>query len=282
MREISYTIIKEFDGYSVDRYLCKVHGFSRRLITKLKRTENGISLNGNHARSVDILKENDSLTVILEDSKKLEPNGELNVEVVFEDDDIIVFNKPVGMPVHPSFRHQGDTLGNYFAYLHGECSFRPINRLDRDTSGLCVCAKNAHAANLVGASLDKTYFAVVCGNLVENGSVDAPIGRLGESIIVRCVRPDGQEAKTDYTIIKGNEKYTFVRVKLHNGRTHQIRVHFSHIGYPLAGDDMYGGSTADTSVQALHCGEVTFTHPISREVVKLCSDIREDMRELID
>ena len=195
--------------------------------------------------------------------------------------DVVVFDKPVNMPVHPSIKHQGDTLGNCFSAMYPQLTFRPVNRLDKDTSGLCAVAKNPHAANVLQGTLKKVYYAVVCGEIASGGRIDAPIGRAGESIIRREVREDGQRAVTDYTIIKGNRKYTLLRVILLTGRTHQIRVHFSHTGHPLAGDDFYGGSTADTAYQALHCGELEFVSPVSKEIVRVSSPIRNDMEQLV-
>ena len=259
----------------------KNRGVSRRLITRLKRQDTGICRNGVSIRTVDRLNEGDVITIHMEDSRSLEGNSMLTVPVVYEDEDVIVFDKPVNMPVHPSIKHQGDTLGNFFSAIHPGLTFRPINRLDRDTSGLCTVAKNAYSANLLQSSIDKVYYAAVCGVLADGGRIDAPIGRESESIITRQVRSDGQEAITDYTIIKTNAKYTLVRVKLLTGRTHQIRVHFAHIGHPLAGDNLYGGDTSDISVQALHCGEISFIHPVTGENIILKSDIRKDIQELM-
>lgn len=261
--------------------LLRSRGVSKRLITRLKRCEKGIMLNGKHIRTIDRVAVGDKVSLLLADERRLEANGEIKVPVVYEDEDVVVFDKPVDMPVHPSIKHQGDTLGNCFSAMYPDLTFRPVNRLDKDTSGLCAVAKNAHAANLLQGTLKKVYYAIVSGNIEENGRIDAPIGRAGESIIRREVRPDGQQAITDYTIIKGNGRYTLLRVILHTGRTHQIRVHFSHIGHPLAGDDFYGGSLEDIAHQALHCGELEFISPVTKEKVSVSSQIREDMKLII-
>jgi 23S rRNA pseudouridine1911/1915/1917 synthase len=189
----------------------------------------------------------------MEDSRTLNGNLELAVPVVYDDEDVVVFNKPVNMPVHPSIKHQGDTLGNCFSAMYPGLTFRPVNRLDKDTSGLCVVAKNAHSANLLQSTVSKVYYAAVCGVLEGGGRINAPIGRVSESIILRQVMADGQEAVTDYDVVTTNGRYTLVKVTPITGRTHQIRVHFSYIGHPLAGDDMYGGDTSDIKEQALHC-----------------------------
>ena len=281
MRKITYTVEEKFNNSTVGAYLTKEKSVSHRLITKLKRKPMGITKNGEHTRTVDTIYNGDVIAIMLEDTKTLDGNSDLDVPIIYDDDDVVVFNKPVGMPVHPSHLHQGDTLGNFFASRYGDISFRPINRLDRDTSGLCVVAKNAYAAKILQASLDKTYFAIVCGELDGGGSISAPIARVNDSIIMREVSTLGQTAVTDYTTIISANGYTLVRVKLKTGRTHQIRVHFSYLGYPLAGDDMYGGSTDGISVQALHCGEVSFTHPINKNRLEFSTDIREDMKKLL-
>lgn len=212
----------------------------------------------------------------------LDENPDLFAPIVYEDNDVAVYDKPVDMPVHPSHLHRYDTLGNLFAAQHKDMTFRPINRLDKDTSGLCAVAKNPFSAAKLSGNIEKTYFAVVCGKLSGGGTIDAPIGRCDGSVITREVRPDGQRAVTNYTVLGGSGKYTLVRIKLETGRTHQIRVHFAHIGYPLAGDDMYGGDISDITHQALHCGELEFTLPVSGEKICLSSPIRDDMKALLE
>lgn len=280
MRKISFTA--ECDETVLKLLLS--NNVSKRLIKKLKQTKNGITKNGFHIRTADKIFEGDCITITLEDEKILEANGSLRVPVLFECDDLIAFNKPYNMPVHPSIKHQGDTLGNYFSYLCKGLSFRPVNRLDRDTSGVCVVAKNAFSAKLLQQSLEKTYYAIVCGKINSGGIIDAPIGRADGSIITREVSYNGQRAVTHYKALKhsSDEKYTLMEVKLETGRTHQIRVHFSHIGFPLAGDGMYGGDCSDIKRQALHCKTVRFVHPITGEAITIDSELPDDMKRLID
>lgn len=256
-------------------------GISRRLITRLKRTENGITRNGSLIRTVDIVHSGDKIILSEKDQKLLEPNDKLNVEILYEDNQLVVFNKPPFMPVHPSIKHQGDTLGNFFAYHCKGLTFRPVNRLDRDTSGCVIVAKNQYSAKALQRSYDKVYYALCEGHFDnQNGTVSAPIGRENESIIKRCVDPNGQQAVTHYNVIKQYEKYALVRFTLENGRTHQIRVHMSHIGHPVAGDEMYGGSREDFNRQALHCGKISFLHPLTNEkiIVTAHSDIFENLK----
>lgn len=240
----------------------------------------GITRNGKLVRSIDTVFPGDEIVLKISDSSLLEPNDKLNVPIAFENENLIIFDKPCGMPVHPSIKHQGDTLGNFFAHLYPDVTFRPVNRLDRDTSGLCIAAKNAHAANLLQGTCQKVYYAAVHGITDKSGTIDAPIARLRESIIIRCVSPDGQKAVTHYKRLRYNRNYSLEEILLETGRTHQIRVHFAHIGHPLAGDDMYGGLREDISRQALHCGELTFTEPLSGEKITVKSPIPEDIGRL--
>lgn len=240
-------------------------GVSKRLITRLKRTEKGITRNGELIRTIDTVSEGDVILLNEQDEKLLEPNGELEVEVLYEDSQLVVFNKPPLMPVHPSIKHQGDTLGNFFAYHCPGLTFRPVNRLDRDTSGCVIVAKNQFAAKALQDSYEKVYYALCHGAFEQGeGTVSAPIAREQESIIKRCVRDDGQVAVTHYKVLRQGEKYALVEFHLENGRTHQIRVHMAYIGHPVAGDDMYGGTRENFRRQALHCGKVTFIHPVDK------------------
>ena len=267
---------------TLQSFLTDGNGVSRRLLTKLKRTEGGITRNGVTIRTIDMVNDGDEIILRFSDDSFLEPNADLDVPVAFENESVAVFNKPSGMPVHPSIKHQGDTLGNKFAALYPELTFRAVNRLDRDTSGLCVTAKNAHTAKLLQGNCEKVYYAAVSGEIDESGTIDAPIARERESIILRCVREDGQNAVTHYKRLMKNDKYSLAEIHLETGRTHQIRVHFSHIGHSLAGDDMYGGSLDDISRQALHCGEISFNDPITNERITVKADIPDDIKQLFE
>ena len=267
---------------TLQKFLTEKKDVSRRLLTRLKREENGITRNGTTIRTIDTVYDGDVITLKINDSKFLEPNPALDIPVAFENENLIIFDKPAGIPVHPSIKHQGDTVGNYFAYLYPELTFRPVNRLDKDTSGLVVIAKNPFSANILQKSCKKTYYAIVHGITDISGTVNAPIAREQESIIVRCVRPDGQNAVTHYRRIAHNEKYSLLEITLETGRTHQIRVHFSHTGHALAGDDLYGGSRDDISRQALHCGTMSFKNPLTDEVITIKSDIPDDMKNLMN
>lgn len=277
---ISFTVKSE-NPVTVQDYL-RGQGVSRRLLQKLKNRDGGLTCNGAFVRTVDIVGDGDVLMLDSEERNEIEPNSSLHAEIVFENESLVVFDKPSGMPVHPSVRHRDDTLGNLFAYLYPELTFRPVNRLDKDTSGLCIAAKNPYTANLLQGKCDKTYFAAVHGNISGSGTIDLPIAREQESIIVRCVRADGQRAVTHYKSIKANEKYTLLEINLETGRTHQIRVHFAHIGHALAGDDLYGGKRDDIGRQALHCGIMKFILPGTQEQITVNSALPHDIVKLFE
>lgn len=293
-RQAEFTADASDEGLSCGSFL-KKHGVSRRLTVRLKRLEGGITRNGEGIRTTDTVHAGDAISLRRVDESFLEPNSGLYVPVIYEDERVVIFNKPAGMPVHPSIKHQGDTLGNCFAAMYPGLTFRPVNRLDRDTSGLCAVAKSEYTASILSNKISKVYFAVTEGKPVphdidvpfikwykkENSCrIEAPIGRAGESIIRREVRSDGQYAATEYTILRSDERHSLVRVLPETGRTHQIRVHFSSVGHPLAGDDLYGGSLGYCREQALHCGEMSFPDS-SGKMIELSCELRKDMSEII-
>lgn len=283
MRELLLTVEAGEDGLSAAAFL-KRHGFSRRIISSLKFS-GGITRDDEILRGIDPVHAGESVRVVLEDSGGAEPNGNVKAGIAFEDDDVVVFEKPPEVPVHQSFGHRNDTLANLFAALYPERPFRAVNRLDKNTTGLCVCAKNRLSASMLAGNVSKVYYAVVDGDISEAGEINAPIARVSDSIILREVRDvsqGGQPAVTRYKPILRKNGRTLLEIELLTGRTHQIRVHFSHIGYPLCGDSMYGGDCSAISRQALHCGEVKFTACVSGEIICVKSPIPEDMRALIN
>ncbi|MCI7766713.1 MAG: RluA family pseudouridine synthase [Oscillospiraceae bacterium] len=269
------------EGISAENYLRK-KGISRRTLVSLKRTPLGITRNGVLCRSVDILQKGDKIILrIPESDGGITPNFELDIPIIYEDEDIICYDKPFGVPVHQSPGHYVDTLANAFAARFPDRAFRAVNRLDKDTSGLCLAAKSRPGANIPAKNIEKVYYAVCCGKFPSPMRIDMPIGRADGSAIMRTVREDGKQAVTNVFPMEGNEKFTLLKIILETGRTHQIRVHLSNAGFPLAGDGLYGGYMSDINRQALHCGEMGFIHPISGEKIKLSSPIPEDMRRLI-
>lgn len=282
MRELTLTVGEADAGMTALSFL-KKHGFSQRNITKLKHS-GGLTRGGELLRTVDSVNAGDEIRVVMGDSgsESILPNPDINAAAVYEDDDVIVFDKPPFLPVHPSIRHSTDTLANLYAAMFPDAPFRAVNRLDRNTSGLCVCAKNRFAAPQLIKSVSKTYYAVIDGIIEGSGEIDLPIARTGDSIIVRMVREDGQPAVTRYKAVLHNKGRTLLEITLLTGRTHQIRVHFSHIGYPLCGDELYGGDCTAINRQALHCGRVKLDQPVTGERIELESPLPEDIRRLIE
>lgn len=258
-------------------------GLSHRQLSHLKAIPGGITVNGSTLRTIDIVEPGTVVRLHLEDTSHLIPNPSLHVPVVFEDDDLLVFDKPAGMPVHPSQNHREDTLGNAFAAVWQELTFRPVHRLDQDTSGLTAVAKHALAASFLPSRLTKTYLALTDGTPPEEGTVNVPIARVPDSIIARRAgrdENDGKHAVTHFRVLSRG-KYTLLALTLETGRTHQIRVHMAHIGCPLAGDGLYGGNMTDISRHALHCAALDYVDR-SGTVQHIVSPLPKDMVALLE
>ena len=281
MRIINFEITEKDDKKSIRTFL-REFGVSASLLTKLKHTENGITKNGVFAKTIEELSTGDTLTIKIENSGSIARPMCIDIEIPYEDEDIIVLNKPPLMPVHESRNHIGDTLSNFVAYHCGEnMAFRAVYRLDRDTSGLVLVAKNELAAAKLAGKIKKDYYAVVDGTIENDGIVDAPIARCGDSIIKRKIDENGETAITEYFPIKSNGNATLVKFNLKTGRTHQIRVHMEHIGHSLLGDKLYGGDCSIISRQALHCKGIYFTHPITEKSMHITCDFPNDMKNLV-
>lgn len=285
MRIYSYMIAGEEDGMKILDFLRGKQGFSHGLITRLKRIPDGILKDGVHARTIDRLSVGEVLTIrVYDESPKEIVTSYTAVEPVYEDEDVLVFDKPPYTPVHQSRWHQADTLANVYA---GYCerhhlplsSFRPVNRLDKDTSGLVAVAKNSHAAAFLSGRIQKEYLAVAEGTFKQEcGVIDAPVGREYEDSIRRCVTDSGQRAVTKYTVLRQSGTHALVLCRLETGRTHQIRVHFSYLGHPLAGDLLYGGNPDFIGRQALHCHQLLFFCPQQEKPVTVTAEIPPDIR----
>lgn len=201
--------------------------------------------------------------------------------VAYEDEFAAVLDKTAGIAVHPTLNHPDGTLANGWIYLlaqRGQTGvFRPVNRIDKNTSGLVLCAQNAFAAPLLSATVRKCYLALVEGSLpLGPGRIDAPIARRGDSIIGRCVREDGKPSVTAYTVLAASPTHSLAACFPLTGRTHQIRVHFSWQGHPLAGDTLYGGHEGLMTRHALHCAVLRFRVPISGEERRVQSPLPPD------
>ncbi len=206
----------------------------------------------------------------------------LPVETVWEDRDYIVFDKPAGTPVHPSRAHVHDTLANHYRALYPGHIFFPLTRLDFDTSGLVLAAKNKLAASIDRGGLTRIYYGVTDRPVAENGGVCcAPLAREQEGRPRRTVRPDGQQAVTHWRKISTGNGRTLLRFRLETGRTHQIRAHCAYMGFPLMGDTLYGGTAGEISRQALHAAYLTFQNPLTGQKVTVKSSLPGEIRTLL-
>ena len=212
----------------------------------------------NLLRTIDLVWAGDQITLRWPERETTAVPLAVRVPVLYEDESLVVFNKPWDMPCHPVKKHQNDTLGNVFAAL---CAARGLRfpsglsaGLDKDTTGIVVVAKDPYTASRLAGGIEKEYLAILCGcPRQRSGTIDAPIRRTSPTHILREVSPDGQRAVTHYEILAEGNGYSLARLWLETGRTHQIRVHMSYLGYPLAGDTWYGGDTKMIGRQALHC-----------------------------
>lgn len=273
-RILEYKIKDDFDGKKVEHFLRKQLGMSARVIKDVKFSENGLVLNGKRVRTIDLLHTGDKFTITFPDDtgEMFEPLP-FPLEILFEDEDFLIVNKPAGLANHPSHNHQGDTLANAVAFHlkeNGKQSvFRSVGRLDKGTSGIVICALNRFAAATVSGKIYKEYEAVCEGVLTGEGVIDAPIFRPDPIITVRTVDERGEKAVTEWRALKNVNGRTHLRIHLRTGRTHQIRVHFAHLGMPLTGDTMYGTPSDLISHQALVCKYCRFTHPVTKEIIEI-------------
>ena len=283
---IKFTVPKEYDGKLVKEFLRRECLVSATLLTQLKKTGNGITNNGVHTRSVDRIKTGDVIEITLpEDKNEIKP-VDLPINIIYEDEYLIAVDKPPYMAVHPVHGHIDDTLANALAYYSmqkGEVwTFRAVNRIDRDTSGVVLIAKNMYSAPILSSTAKKKYIAVCEGEIKHGGTADQPIRLKEGHSIQRETGEGGVNAVTHYYPIKYGNGHTLTEFELETGRTHQIRVHMSAIGHPLAGDDMYGGSLDKIGRQALHCASVTFVHPKTRKYMTIESPVPKEFIEIID
>ena len=282
MRKIIFEISAADNSSRIKDFL-KSFGVSSSLLTRLKQTENGITRNGEFARAIDILKTGDLLQISIESKGHMPEPLDIPIDVLYEDEDIIVVNKPPFMPVHESRNHRGDTLSNAVAaHIKEDTAFRAVYRLDRDTSGAVLIAKNELAAAKLAGKIKKDYYAVVKGVLTKNGTINAPIKRLDSSIIKRCVAFDGEQAITHYEVVKNFNNLTLLKINLETGRTHQIRVHFSEMGFPLIGDTLYGGDDKQITRQALHCNDIYFIHPVTEKAMHITCPFAQDIENILE
>lgn len=288
-RTLQYRIT-ESDTYSNIHELLKAHGYSSTVIRHLKETENGIQRNGVWARVYEPLASGDTVTILLTEeasSENIVPTP-LPLDIVYEDEDLLIINKPAGMPIHPSQGNYDNTLANACAYYFQQKGepfiYRCINRLDRNTTGLLIIARHAYSASLLSSMVAKReihreYLALATGLVPDSGVIEAPIARVDGSTIEREVNFEtGEFARTHYRRLEYKNGYSLVSLKLDTGRTHQIRVHMKYIGHPLPGDFLYNPDYSVIRRQALHSYRLTFTHPITGKELQFTAPLPDDMK----
>ena len=286
MRKITYTVMPEDNCARIKSILRQKLGISAAVLTKLKKSDDGILLNGEAVYATKEVKEGDIIEINLadENSPNIVPT-EMKLDILYEDEDILAVNKPRNMPTHPSQNHHDDTLANgvMHYFKNSGFTFRVITRLDKDTSGVVLMAKNKLSASGLSESMQngeiqKEYLALCHGvPEAEKGEINAPIDRKEGSTIERTVSETGKEAITKYETIEAKNGMSLVRVKPITGRTHQIRVHLSYIGCPIYGDDMYGSSVKNEKCR-LHCRQITLKHPLTHEEMTIEAPIPDDMK----
>lgn len=288
----------DFSGETIAAFLTK-QGWTSQNLKNLRKTPDGIEVNGERAFQNYRLQPEDLLKVrVMEEasSGKIVP-VKLPFSIVYEDEDIIAVNKPADMPIHPSLRNYENSLANalmyYYAQQDSPFVFRCINRLDRDTSGLTIVAKNSVSAGILGKQmaasvknscipkpLRREYLGIVRGESVpEHGTIEAPIARKDTSVIERMVDfQNGEHAVTHYEVVKRGHGHSLLKLWLETGRTHQIRVHLKYAGFPLIGDYLYNPDMEYIHRQALHSYRLTFLHPITGQSLQLEAPMPEDMK----
>lgn len=303
---MDFVITAEHGSKTVLSYLRSVAKISAGTVSQLKKTPMGITVNNSHVTVRYILKENDVLSIRIQDSdERISENVipvKLPVEIIYEDEHVMALNKPPFMPTHPSHKHFDDTLGNAVAYIYKERSlpfvFRPLGRLDANTSGVVVLSKSRAVASFYFAEAQKNniakhYIAILDGEMelptyAEDGRthvIDKPIKRTGESIITREVANDGDDgaasAKTAYRLLYSGNGISIVDASPITGRTHQLRVHFAHLGFPIINDGLYGKNKTDSERHLLHAISLNLLAPFSERRLLLHAEPPTDMLEFV-
>lgn len=299
---LQYVVPPEEDGMLLKTILQKRLGISRKLLSRLKLTECGIMVNGERKYISVHVQPGDLVEVRMEreQSEDILPQP-LPLDLMYEDEELLIVNKPAGMIVHPTHGHYINTLANgvvhYWQQQGKQHRFRPIHRLDQETSGVLAIAKNGYvhqqiSEQLIAHQVQKEYLALVYGEIrQERGTIDGPIDRDPNQPHMRIVTPQGYHAITHYEVAARLTGVTLVRIRLETGRTHQIRVHMKHIGHPLIGDKMYrmddlseGFQSVHSLIdrQALHAAKLGFIHPGTKQWVEFAAALPEDMQRVVD
>lgn len=292
-RTIIYHISEESHGLRVEQFL-KRRGYSSQNLAEIKRMPKSVLVNGEHYYMRDTLSSGDALIIHIQETECSEkiPPAKIPLDIVYEDEDIIVINKPAGMPIHPSMNNYTNSMANGLAWYYKEQDkpfiFRCCNRLDRDTSGLTVVAKHLVSGNILSTmvrrrEIHREYLAISRGEVIpRSGTITAPLARKPGTIIERTVDFEhGEKAITHYQVVEVKNGHSLVSLRLETGRTHQIRIHMKYLGYPLIGDYLYNPDMKLISRQALHSHKLSFSHPITGEAMEFTAPLPEDMKRVL-
>ena len=292
-RTIEYKIGPGSEGLRIEQFL-KRKGYSSQNLSEIKRMPKSVLVNGRHCYMRDILRSGVQLTVHIQETKysKHIPPVELPLSILYEDEDILILNKPAGMPTHPSMNNYTNTLANSLAWYYQQQNkpfiFRCSNRLDRDTSGVTVIAKHLVSGNILSRQtfrreIHREYLAIVRGKVTpSSGTICAPLARKPGTIMERTVDFEkGETAITHYQLVKETNGHSLVSLRLETGRTHQIRIHMKYAGFPLIGDYLYNPDMKWISRQALHSHKISFSHPITGEHMEFTAPLPEDMKAVL-
>lgn len=286
---LNYTI--QENDKTVKKIMRENLNFSSRLSRKLELNDK-LYVNGKVTRLNKCVFIGDVLSIEFDEDEDEYAAVDISIDIVYEDNDLLVVNKPPYIVVHPTRSHQDNTIANGVAYYFKQNNIqrkvRLANRLDMNTSGIVIIAKHPYAHNelanqMKSNTVDKYYYAIVEGIIKhDSGTINEPIGRLNPEDILRVVHPSGKECITHYKVEKRLNNVTLVKLKLETGRTHQIRVHLKHIGHPILGDTLYGNESELINRQALHCYEMKFLQPITGKEIVISCPLPEDMKKLTE
>lgn len=292
-RNIDYIIDEDSAGLRVEQFLRRKR-YSGQNLSEIKRMPKSILVNGVHYYMRQELSAGDHLQVRIcetQNSEKIPPT-KLPLDIIYEDEDLLVLNKPAGMPIHPSLNNYTNSIANALAYYFQSQGkpfiFRCCNRLDRDTSGLTIVSKHLVSGSILSdmtkyREVHREYLAIARGSVTPSeGTIQAPLGRKEGTIIKRTVDWEhGEDAVTHYKVVKEANGHSLVSLRLETGRTHQIRIHMKYLGYPLIGDYLYNPDMEYMTRQALHSHHMEFTHPITGEHMSFTAPLPEDMARVM-
>lgn len=292
-RNIDYIIDEDSAGLRVEQFLRRKR-YSGQNLSEIKRMPKSILVNGVHYYMRQELSKGDHLQVRICETKNSEkiPPTNLPLDIIYEDEDLLVLNKPAGMPIHPSLNNYTNSIANALAYYFQSQGkpfiFRCCNRLDRDTSGLTIVSKHLVSGSILSdmtkyREVHREYLAIARGSVTPSeGTIQAPLGRKDGTIIERTVDWEhGEDAVTHYKVVKEANGHSLVSLRLETGRTHQIRIHMKYLGYPLIGDYLYNPDMEYMTRQALHSHHMEFTHPVTGEHMSFTAPLPEDMARVM-